>query len=159
MDNCPIHSHDIRLNFNYDKKDENKEKNQKPQTNLDKYKKNDEITEKITSKKIKTEINKKEKKDIERAKSSHNKREVNIKIEDLKKDPNENKLNIINDNNIKNDKDKDIFEEKEKEKEKGKETEDIIPKDKEYNYFINSINEIRLPEYMYDLSFDILQNK
>ena len=154
MDNFPFHSHELRLNFNYDKKDDNKEKNPKPQTNLDKYKKNDKITDKITSKKIKTEINKKEKKDIERAKSSHNKREVNIKIEDIKKDLNENKLNIINDNIIKNDKDKDILEEKEK----GKETEDTIPKDKKYNYFINSINEIRLPEYMYDLSFDILQN-
>jgi len=154
MDNFPFHSHELHLNFNYDKKDENKEKKPKPQTNLDKYKKNDKITDKITSKKIKTEINKKEKKDIERAKSSHNKREVNIKIEDIKKDLNENKLNIINDNIIKNDKDKDILEEKEK----GKETEDTIPKDKKYNYFINSINEIRLPEYMYDLSFDILQN-
>ena len=154
MDNFPFHSHELRLNFNYDKKDENKEKKPKPQTNLDKYKKNDKITDKITSKKIKTEINKKEKKDIERAKSSHNKREVNIKIEDIKKDLNENKLNIINDNIIKNDKDKDILEEKEK----GKKTEDTISKDKKYKYFINSINEIRLPEYMYDLSFDILQN-
>ena len=153
MRNFPFQSHDLNLNFNYDKKGENKEKKSKPQTKIDKYKKNDEITDKITSKKIKTEINKKE--NIERPKSTNNKHEINNKIEDIKEDPNENKLNIINNNIIKNEKDKVMFEEKEK----GKETEDIIQKGKKYNYFINSINELRLPEYFYDLSFDILQNQ
>ena len=32
-------------------------------------------------------------------------------------------------------------------------------KDKTESFFINSINEIRLPSQLYDISYDILQNE
>ena len=65
-----------------------------------------------------------------------------------KKKKKENNMINIEKENIK----KNEFIEKNKEKKESKE-----PKDSESS-FITSINEIRLPKELYDISYDILQN-
>ena len=112
----------------------------------------------------KININKKEKgKNKTVISSSYKAPEINSKkfIED-----NKNKIKKEQNNNLKG-QNKDIEAHKEIESQKEIETQKDIKSQKEIEahkikkdtFFINSINEIRLPPQLYDISYDILQNK
>ena len=112
----------------------------------------------------KININKKEKgKNKTVVSSSYKAPEINSKkfIED-----NKNKIKKEQNNNLKG-QNKDIEAHKEIESQKEIETQKDIKSQKEIEahkikkdtFFINSINEIRLPPQLYDISYDILQNK
>ena len=112
----------------------------------------------------KININKKEKgKNKTVISSSYKAPEMNSKkfIED-----NKNKIKKEQNNNLKG-QNKDIEAHKEIESQKEIETQKDIKSQKEIEphkikkntFFINSINEIRLPPQLYDISYDILQNK
>ena len=112
----------------------------------------------------KININKKEKgKNKTVVSSSYKAPEINSKkfIED-----NKNKIKKEQNNNLK-EQNKDIEAHKEIESQKEIEAQKDIKaqneieaqKIKKDTFFINSINEIRLPPQLYDISYDILQNK
>ena len=166
MNNLSMNSNNLHLNFKYDKYRSNKEKKGKhlfsvDKINKDKYEKMD-IEKKILD--LKKDKNKKElehsylvpkfndKKDILRGNRDKN----NLNIINNKNDNNIEKKMIEKENNMINIEKENIkkkeFIEKNKEKKEPKE-----PKDSESS-FITSINEIRLPEELYDISYDILQN-
>ena len=138
----------VNLNFKYEKS---------KSTNKTIVDKNNFNNEKIN-------INKKEKgKNKTDVSSSYKAPEINSKkfIED-----NKNKIKKEQNNNLKG-QNKDIEAQKEIETYKEIEAQKDIKaqneieahKIKKDTFFINSINEIRLPPQLYDISYDILQNK
>ena len=138
----------VNLNFKYEKS---------KSTNKTIVDKNNFNNEKIN-------INKKEKgKNKTVVSSSYKAPEINSKkfIED-----NKNKIKKEQNNNLKG-QNKDIEAHKEIESHKEIEAQKDIKaqneieaqKIKKDTFFINSINEIRLPPQLYDISYDILQNK
>ena len=154
----------MNLNFNYDKSQNNKEKKAKNKFSSDKINSNNPELFNVAKKYLDGKKIKKEKGEIE-----HSYMCPKFKDEkELFKEKDEKiNINIINDNNkIKNinkdeEKEKEIFKDNDKkenellEKIEKKEEKDII----QSGIIINSINEIRLPKELYDISYDILQNQ
>ena len=138
----------VNLNFKYEKR---------KSTNKTIVDKNNFNNEKIN-------INKKEKgKNKTVISSSYKAPEINSKkfIED-----NKNKIKKEQNNNLKeqnkeieSQKEIEIHKEIEAQKDIKAQNEIEAHKIKKDTFFINSINEIRLPPQLYDISYDILQNK
>ena len=162
MKNFSFRPGKMNLNFNYDKIQNTKDKKGKQRSSVDnKNSKNlesyDFAKKNLDKKKIK-----KEKGENEHSYMCPKFKDENEVFKEKEKKDN---INIINDNN----KEKKITKNEEKEieriKEK-KEKNDLIKikeenekKDKLETCLINSINEIRLPKKLYDISYDILQNQ
>ena len=149
----------MNLNFNYDKLQNNKEKKGKQRTSVDN--KNSNNRELVDQRKY---LDKKKNK-IEKGESEHSYMCPKFKDENelFKEKEKKDNINIINDNN----KEKNKNEEKEKIKDYDKKEKELIEKMKlseekeriQPEIIINSINEIRLPKELYDISYDILQNQ
>ena len=157
MKNFSFRQDKMNLNFNYDKLQNNKEKKGKQRSSVDN--KNSNNRELVDQRKY-LDKNKNEKGESEHSYMCPKFKDENELFKEKEKKDN---INIINDNN----KEKNKNEEKEKIKDYDKKEKELIEKMKlseekeriQPEIIINSINEIRLPKELYDISYDILQNQ
>ena len=162
MKNNSVHPRHIHLNLNYDKIQNNKGKKGIAKSSIGRINNNNPELFDNTKKYLDKTKNNKEKGEI---KHSYICPKFNDKNEALIEREEKNNINMFKENN--NEMEQNISKNKEKEKEIEKIKDDELIKimrEKGKNdildsYLINSINEFRLPEELYDISYDILQNK